>query len=81
MLFVAHGVRLLVLSPKRWRELAEIVVPRGGDPKAATIAVVQHRLPGIDLTPGRVQKPHEGLADAAGIAMAGQAWLAARRAA
>ena len=66
----------VVLRAKDWRKRAGITVPRGGDPKTATIALVQARLPTLDLTPGRIRKPHDGIADAAGMALAARALLA-----
>lgn len=70
-LLACHGVPYEVLRPQAWRKRAGIVVPKGGDPKAATVARVRALLPGLDLTPGQVRTPHDGLADAAGLALAG----------
>jgi crossover junction endodeoxyribonuclease RuvC len=56
--------------PREWRKRAGITIPRGGDPKAATIAAVSARLPEVDLIPGRLRVPHDGIADAAGLALA-----------
>ena len=71
MLLAAHAVPYEVLRPQDWRKRAGITVAKGGDPKAATIAVVRARLPGLDLVPPRCSKAHDGLADAAGLALAG----------
>ena len=70
MLLALYGVPYEVLAPKAWRKRAGIVVPRKGDPKAATVAVVGRRLPTLDLYPGRCRTPHDGLADAAGMCLA-----------
>lgn len=46
------------------------LVGRGeGDPKARTLRVVRQRLPGLALVPPRCRVPHEGLVDAAAIAL------------
>lgn len=71
-LLACHGVPYEVLRPQVWRKRAGIVVPQKGDPKVATVARVRALLPGLDLTPGRVTTPHDGLADAAGLALAGR---------
>ena len=71
MLLAAHGVPYQVMAAKDWRKRDGIVVGKGGDPKAATVAVVRARLPGLDLVPARGSKAHDGLADAAGLALAG----------
>ena len=41
----------------------------GAKGKGPVIALVQARLPSLDLTPGRRRMPHDGLADAAAIAL------------
>lgn len=61
--------------PQSWRRAGGIVVGKGVDPKAATIATVMARLPDLDLTPGRISIPHTGIADAAGMALAARAWF------
>jgi crossover junction endodeoxyribonuclease RuvC len=66
----ALGWPLHLLRPQAWRRDAGITVSRGSDPKSATIAAVAARLPEVDLLPGRTRKPHDGIADAAGIALA-----------
>lgn len=43
-----------------------------GDPKAVALRVVRQRLPSLELTPGRRRVPHEGIVDAACIALWGQ---------
>jgi len=67
----ALGYPLHILRAAKWRKLAGITVPKGTCPKAATIAEVGRRLPGLDLTPGKVRKAHTGLADAGGMTLAG----------
>lgn len=71
MLLAAHGVPYEVVAARDWRRRAGIVVGKGCDPKAATIAAVRARLPGLELVPARGSKAHDGLADAAGLALAG----------
>lgn len=72
MLLSAHGIPYEVLSPKEWRKRAGITVPKGSDPKAATIARVGALLPGLDLVLPGCRVAHDGLADAAGLALAGR---------
>lgn len=38
-------------------------------PKDRVLLAIRSRLPSLDLTPGRRTKPHQGLADAAGLAI------------
>lgn len=70
-LLTAWGWPYAVLRPQDWRKRAGIPAAKGGDPKAATIAHVGRLLPGLDLYPGRKRVAHDGLADAAGMALAG----------
>jgi len=65
----------LVLSAQQWRPLARIKGPRSRDTKAATIAHVDALLPGLDLRPGKCTTDHDGLADAAGMALAARCYL------
>jgi hypothetical protein len=46
-----------------------------GQGKARAVALCSTRLPGLDLTPGRRRKPHDGLADAGALAL----WALGRR--
>lgn len=59
-----------IIRAQAWRKLAGIVVSKGGDPKAATLSAVMARVPDLDLMPGAVRTPHDGIADAAGLALA-----------
>jgi len=75
MLCAVHGVPYEVLAAKTWRKRAGIVVPRSSQPrkaaKAATIAKIRSLLPDLDLMPGAKRTAHDGLADAAGMALGG----------
>lgn len=71
-LLAALGWPCELAAPRAWRRAAGITVPKGGDPKAATLTVVLRRLPDLDLTPGRITVPHSGIYDAAGLALAAQ---------
>ena len=68
----AIGWPLHVLRAREWRKLAGITIGKGADPKAATIAEVSRRLPDLDPTPGRCRVAQDGIADAAGMALAGR---------
>lgn len=63
-----------VVQPRAWQTAVCRGLPKM-DTKARTILAVQRRLPGLDLTPGRLRKPHTGLADAAGLALYGLSTL------
>lgn len=67
----AWGWPYRIVRAQDWRRAAGIT--GGRDPKAATVAHVAAILPGLDLYPGKKRIPHDGLADAAGIALAGGA--------
>ena len=70
-LLACLGWPYVVVTPQAWRKSAGIVVPRKGDPKAATVRHVGRLLPDVDLVPSpRARKPHDGLADALGMALA-----------
>jgi hypothetical protein len=43
-----------------------------GDGKQRAISWARQACPGLDLTPGAMRKPHDGLADAACLALWGQ---------
>lgn len=64
------GWPLYSVTAAAWRKAAQITT--GGDPKHATIRAVSQRLPEIDLTPGRCRVPQDGIADAAGMVLAGR---------
>jgi Holliday junction resolvasome RuvABC endonuclease subunit len=55
-----------IVPPARWKKA---VCPGGGDPKARAIAVAERMLPTLNLRPGKSRKPHDGLADAACLAL------------
>ena len=70
-LLACLGWPYVVVTPQAWRKHAGIVVPRKGDPKAATVRHVGRLLPDVDLVPSpRARNPHDGLADALGMALA-----------
>jgi crossover junction endodeoxyribonuclease RuvC len=60
-------VRFEVVRATAWTK--EILKGVEGDGKERAIRYIQRRLPGLDLTPGMIRKPHDGLADAACIAL------------
>jgi hypothetical protein len=67
MLFMARRVPFEVVRPKRWQKAIGVVHRKGLDVKAEVQRIVGARLPDVDQTPGRITKPHDGIADAAGI--------------
>ncbi len=50
-------------SPKKWMKMLP-----DGEGKDRSISAAQQLIPGINLYPGKVRKPHDGLADAACLA-------------
>ena len=66
----ALPVPLFDAHPKVWRRHAGITVGKG-DPKIATIRKIRAVFPTLDLQPARFRTDHDGIADAAGIALAG----------
>jgi crossover junction endodeoxyribonuclease RuvC len=66
---LSRGVSHVVVRPQEWQKL---VCPGSGDPKARSVDAVRRVLPGLDLLPGKKQKPHDGIADAACMALYGR---------
>lgn len=64
------GVPVIVPTPQRWQR--EILADLPGDTKARSVAWCRAHLPALDLTPGRRRVPHDGLADAACLAIYGR---------
>lgn len=66
----ALGVPYRTVPPGVWHRA--VVGGSGDDPKARARAVVEARLPGLDLRPGKRRKAHEGIVDAACLALYGR---------
>jgi crossover junction endodeoxyribonuclease RuvC len=60
------GIPYFLVGAQRWQKE---VCPGSGDPKLRSIAFCKKALPALDLTPGAKKKPHDGMADAACIAV------------
>ena len=74
------GATYIILTAQKWRKVTGIVVPAKSDPKAATIAHVRRVLPSLDLVPtARSRNAHDGLADAAGMALCARALVGSGR--
>jgi crossover junction endodeoxyribonuclease RuvC len=56
-----------LVTPATWHR--QLVGGKRGDPKAEALALVRRRLPDLDLTPGRRRVPHDGIVDAACLAL------------
>jgi hypothetical protein len=67
------GASLWTPAASPW--MAQALRDQPGEGKARAVALVQSRLPDLDLTPGRRRKPHDGLADAGALAI----WALDRR--
>jgi len=65
----ALGLPYLEVRPSAWTRA--ILPASGGKGKGRAIGVARARVPDLDLTPGRKRKPHDGLADAACLALYG----------
>ncbi len=64
------GVPVIIPTPQRWQR--EMLADLPGDTKARSVAWCRAHLPELDLTPGRRRVPHDGLADAACLAVYGR---------
>lgn len=77
LLGVCHEFAVIEVTPPVWSRAILGAPPKGGwrdsaEKKDAAIALVRTRLPSLSLTWGQKRKPHDGLADAACLAMWGQ---------
>ena len=72
-ILASHNIRYSEVSPKTWAK--EVLKDVSGDGKARSVYVASQRVPDLDLTPGLKRKPHDGLADAACLALYGLATL------
>lgn len=61
----ALGIPYRLITPQAWKKL---VLAGTAKDKDAAINFVRRAYPGVDLTPGRKVKPHDGMADAVCIA-------------
>ena len=59
----------LLVSPAKWSRA--VLAGQPGTGKDRAVAVARARVPTLDLTPGRRRKAHDGLADAACLALFG----------
>lgn len=67
------GASIWTPAASSW--MASALRDQPGEGKARAVALVSSVLPGLDLTPGRRRKPHDGLADAGALAL----WAMRRR--
>lgn len=76
LLGVCHDMPVIEATASVWSRAMLGTPPAGGwhgaGKKDAAIALVRTRLPELSLQNGRSRKPHDGLADAACLAMWGQ---------
>ena len=63
----ASRIPFAVVTPGKWQR-GMLGKTTAGD-KAQHVAAVRRLLPEMDLTPGKLRKPHDGLADAALMAL------------
>ena len=56
-----HSIAYEIVQPQRWQRE---VCPGTGDPKGRAVSAELRLCPGLNLTPGKRTKPHDGLADA-----------------
>jgi crossover junction endodeoxyribonuclease RuvC len=70
MALAAAGVPTIVPASAKWTRTVLQDAP--GEGKARAVHVALSRVPGLNLTPGRRKKPHDGLADACCLALYGQ---------
>ncbi|MCP4963676.1 MAG: hypothetical protein GY926_00385 [bacterium] len=74
MALLALELRHAVVHPRTW-QTAVCKGIEGGDTKARAVIACQRLVPGLDLYPGRKRRPHDGLADAACMAVYGQRFV------
>lgn len=67
-ILTARAIAHELIHPLTWGR-AILKGVEGRDTKARAILRVSRAIPSLDLTPGRKRKPHDGLADAACLAM------------
>jgi len=60
------GVRVVWVRPHTWR--AGLGLATRGDVKGSALDYVRREIPRLDLTPGQLTRPHDGLVDAACLA-------------
>ena len=65
----ATGIPFIEVSPRTWTGC--VLKDVSGDGKGRSVYVASQRVPTLDLTPGSKRKPHDGLADAACLALYG----------
>jgi crossover junction endodeoxyribonuclease RuvC len=65
----AFGIPLQVVGARAWQKRVLLGVP--GEGKGRAVLLAKQRFPGVDLTPGKKRKPHDGIADAVCIAAYG----------
>lgn len=61
----ALGIPYRLITPQAWKK---VVLSGTAKDKDAAVNFVRRAYPGVNLTPGRKQKPHDGMADAVCIA-------------
>ena len=66
----ALGVPVIFPTPQRWQRA--MLADLAGETKERSVAWCRQYLPDLDLTPGRRRKAHDGLADAACLAVYGR---------
>jgi len=66
----ALSIPVVMPTPQRWQKA--LLGDLAGESKERSIAYARQHLPGLDLTPGRRRKPHDGLADAGCLALYGR---------
>ena len=70
MALVCAKIPYEVVRPRIWQKVVLCGI-EGADTKVKSVLKCQRRLPDLDLTPGKKRKPHDGLADAACMALYG----------
>jgi hypothetical protein len=66
-ILASHEVPVISVHPKTW--VSRILRDAPGVGKSRSILVCEQRVPDLDLRPGRRTKAHDGLADAACLAL------------
>tara|TARA_R100000808_G_C2153431_1_gene163615 strand:- start:2801 stop:3301 length:501 start_codon:yes stop_codon:yes gene_type:complete len=66
-ILASYEVPVISVHPKTW--MSRVLRDAPGQGKGRSILVCEQRVPGLDLRPGRRRKAHDGLADAACLAL------------
>jgi hypothetical protein len=74
----AYFIPYTLVKPQTWMKVMHAGADSGLDTKGKSVQVCRRLFPGVDLTPGKKTKPHDGMAEALLIAEYGRRILTGR---